>query len=109
MSVSLEHWSLSVGPSYGIGQANTVGIDTDSYLEYCAQNTEDPRCGAPLSELSEVSVSGLLGVGGGTAGLSWNGWETPSQDISLGVLGGAQTDALRWYPWVQLAVSVRGR
>ena len=99
---------ILAGPEVGIGRAQTVGLDTDTYKLWCAENPDDARCGwVDLGAFRDVEVVGTVRSAGGTLGVILDGAQLAGMRSGVGLIGGLQTDTYRRYPWAQVAFTLR--
>jgi hypothetical protein len=97
---------VAAGPTWGAGIAEVAGVDG-----YCQSNACTDAEGTALSAgdgegAAYQRMSGSIMAGGGTAGVSYAFADIGKLRGGVSLLGGAQTDFVRTYPWVQLAFTM---
>ena len=96
---------IAAGPLYGIGAGTVTGLDS-----YCAESGKctdaDGTVYSATADAEYQRLSGTIMAGGGAASVSYAFVDIGSLRGGVSVLGGAQTDLVRLYPWAQVAFTL---
>lgn len=104
-SVRLDDLWFAAGPLWGIGVGTVTGLDPQCVSSAACADPEG-QVFSSTAQADYQQLSGTIMAGGGAASVSYAVADIGPLRGAVSLEGGAQTDLVRLYPWVQAAFTI---